>query len=584
VSFLFVDPSDNALVVQGAYEKKTAISNIGGCWDGINKVWRIVFTISNLEALLDAIPNITVAPDLEERVRKQVDKEEKLGRLRAMARQDVPVNIRIPGLKLPLYNYQRLGVMYAATNRTGLLLADEMGLGKTVQGISTALFLKAYAGATKILIVTPASLKFNWPLEIKLFTDEKYVVIDGTPEERIAQWMRNDVFFYVVNYELLLEDFFGGRTMKEKENETDAQRERREGIKAKAKRRQSMLSEVRRRVWDLIVVDEAQALKHHASKRTKNVKEMKARFRMALTGTPMDGRLEELHSLMQFVAPGLLLSKDRFFQKHVETDFWGKVTGYKRIGEVTQTIQPFFLRRLKRDVLKDLPDKVYENRVITLAPEELRVYKELAENGHEATEDASAMVAIIRCKQFCNWNTMVDEDCTFNSKMESFKEVLEEVVMQNGHKALVFSQYKEMLDIIVPELNKLGIKFMRIDGDTPPSRRADMQLQFNSDKSMDLMIGTEAMSAGLNFQSADYVINYDDNWSPAIMAQREDRCHRNGQRNVVTVVNFICRDTVEERIRGVIYSKNRVTAQTLGDETEDMVLKRLGPKDLAKLL
>jgi SNF2 family DNA or RNA helicase len=168
--------------------------------------------------------------------------------------------------------------------------------------------------------------------------------------------------------------------------------------------------------------------------------------------------------------------------------------------------------------------------------------------------------------------------------MDAFKEVVDEVVLQNGHKALIFSQYKEMLDVIVSELEKMGIKYLRIDGDTPTIQRASMQKQFNDDKAIDVMVGTEAMSTGLNFQSADYVINYDDNWSPSIMAQREDRAHRNGQRNVVTVVNFICQDTIEERIRGVIYAKNRMSSQVLGDETEEYILKRLGPKDLAKLL
>lgn len=587
MSFIGVD-SSNSLVVHGAYEHRGAIADIGGCWDASNKVWRVVFTSSNLESLLDIITDAEVSDDLKEKTQRQIEKEDRLTRLRELSKSDAPVCLRIPGLKLPLYNYQRLGVMYATTNRVGLLLADEMGLGKTLQAIGSALFLKAYAGAKNALIVTPASLKFNWPLEIEKFTDEKYVVIDGTPEERVAKWLQDDVFFYVVNFELVLEDLFGGKKFREKKGESEEDRKRRwerhEKIAAKAKQRKGILADVRKRVWDLLVVDECHALKSHGSTRTHNIKELNASFRMALTGTPMDGRLEELHSLMQFVAPGLLMSKTRFFQRHVETDFFGKVTGYKRIDEVSRKIQPFFLRRLKRDVLKDLPDKVYENRLVSMEPDELETYKAIAEKGHEATEDALAVVAIIRCKQFCNWPQMVDPSCTTTSKMDAFREVVDEVVLQNGHKALIFSQYKEMLNIICPELDKMGVKYMRIDGDTHPAERAAMQKRFNEDKAIDVMIGTEAMSTGLNFQSADYVINYDDNWSPAIMAQREDRCHRQGQRNVVTVVNFICRDTVEERIRGVIYAKNVISAQTLGDSTDEMVLRRLGPKDMAKLL
>jgi len=128
------------------------------------------------------------------------------------------------------------------------------------------------------------------------------------------------------------------------------------------------------------------------------------------------------------------------------------------------------------------------------------------------------------------------------------------------------------------------LRYLRIDGDTPKQARADFQKQFNEDQKLDIMIGTEAMSAGLNFTSADFVINYDDNWAPAIMDQRSDRAHRIGQKNVVTVVGFICKDTIEERIRAVLYGKSVITAETLGDDVDDMVLRRLGPKDIAKLL
>lgn len=941
MAFISVD-SDNSLVVHDVYEERDVVSDAGGRWDSVSKVWRVTFTLENLEHLLDKLDSPEVSPELELKVAEQQERERKLERLRSMSKSDVPVSLRVPSLRASLYNYQRLGVMYSVTNGTGVLLADEMGLGKaqpldakiltpggwkrmgdmrvgdvvvdeygrevkvtgvfpqgekdvfrvsfsdgsgtecceehlwrvntacrknrgdeplvlplreivrlgltksngknglrnnwyipmvgpmefsrsgdldvvppyvmgillgdgglsckrlgfssadqeildkalslmpsgwkfrktnsdygyelclpganqtnpvhalfrryglkgkmtyekhipesylfspskdrlellrglmdtdgtvgvtergnvaqfcttsehlrdgmvflcrslggvahvsskvpfyrdetgrkvicrkawivtvslpsgvrpfglkrkdgvypnerkkyaptramvsvvrvgrkpcqcisvdsesglyvtddfivthnTIQAMATAIFLKHVGRAKNALIVTPASLKFNWPLEIEKFTDEKYVVVDGTPEERIAQWLRMDVFFYVVNAELLLEDLFGGREFKESDDDTPAQKARKLAQKAKAETRQRVLSGVRGRTWDFVAVDEAQMLKHHSSRRTKNVKALNARFRMALTGTPMDGRLEELHSIMGFVAPGLLCSKTRFFQRYVETDLWGKVTGYKRLGEVSKKIQPFFLRRLKRDVLKDLPDKIYENRLVSLTPKESKIYSKLAENGHEATEDAEAIVAIIRCKQFCNLPRMVDEECEESSKMDSFKEVIEEVVVQSGHKVLVFTQYKEMLDVLAKELSEMGVKFLRIDGGTPKDRRAEMQREFNEDKTIDAMIGTEAMSTGLNFTAADYVLNYDDNWSPAIMAQREDRAHRIGQRNVVTVVNFICKSTVEERIRSVIYQKNRITSQVLGDETEEMVLQRLGPKDMIKLL
>ena len=583
MAFLSID-SDNSILVHDAYNDRNIVADIGGRWDAESGVWRVAFTIENLNLLLDKLKNPSVSFEMEAKLLEQQKREEQLERLRIMSKTDEPVNLRVPGLRAKLYNYQKLGVMYAMANGTGVLLADEMGLGKTIQSMATALMLKSQGKAKNALIVTPASLKFNWPLEIEKFTDEKYVIIDGTPDERIAQWLRNDVFFYVVNTELLLEDLFGGKTFKIKEKETAEQKAKRERMVMRASIRKRVLSGVRERMWDFMAVDEVHLAKHHASKRTRAIKDLRAKFRMALTGTPMDGRLEELHSIMGFVAPGLLSSKTRFYQRHVNTDIWGKVTGYKRISEVSSKIQPFFLRRLKKDVLKDLPDKIYENRFVVMTPEESKIYKQLADNGHEATEDAAAIVAIIRCKQFCNWPQQVDANCKFSSKMESFKEALDEAVIQSGHKALVFSQYKQTVDVLAKVLEDMGLKFLRIDGDTKTTERASMQKTFNEDKSIDIMLGTEAMSTGLNFTAADMVFNFDDNWSPAVMSQRCDRCHRIGQKNVVTVISFICKDTIEERIRSVINQKNKITSQVLGDELEEVVLQRLGPQAMAKLL
>ena len=952
MAFIFVD-ADNSLAVRDVYAHRKIVSDIGGTWDPISKLWRVAFTTYNLDYLLTNLENVTVSADMDEHIQKQIEKEERLSKLRAMSKQDIPIRFKIPGLKGNLYNYQRLGVMFSTTNGFGTLLADEMGLGKSLQAIASALYLKSKGLAKHALVITPASLKFNWPIEIEKFTSEKYVVVDGTPEERIAQWLRDDVFFTIVNYELVLEDLFGGREFKDNEEDDVATKVRKAKQSEKAKQRERILTPVRIRMWDFLAVDECflydtpimtdrgilsigyivenrldvsvlscdfsrnessykkvvrwieknltgnlievtheygqfvctanhkiwteeygeveagklskygathlwvvpegisgtekrkgdseillcpmckqmeivsaldgvedgsgkknagnsevvqgvpqsvccedckrtrenilfqkvqcylenkkrigmgckstkdarsicnglqgeqksevvrehesqeprpliqtegddwssqmegntsiipckgrktthnnstakttsgigrrvgngvcdsrqaengrsdrmssqflsnghcsshiedscrggwenssnkqmeghrcekkscfissrlvgvkilertdygkhrigsgnstriynlevqdnhnyvangvlvsncHALKKHSSKRTRNVKALRAKFRMALTGTPMDGRLEELHSVMGFVAPGLLGSKARFFQMHIETDFWGRVTGYKRLAEVSKRIEPYFIRRLKKEVLKDLPDKIYENRIVSLTTEEKKIYKSLAEGGHAATEDEQAIVACIRCKQFCNWPEMIDEDCKSSSKMDAFKEILEEVVIQNGHKALIFSQYKTMLNIIVDVLQKMGLKYLRIDGDTDKKERAKMQEQFNTDPTIDLMIGTEAMSQGLNFTGADYVINYDDNWSPSIMGQREDRCHRIGQKNVVTVINFICKDTIEERIRDVIYGKNKITAEVLGDSTDEVVLKRLNPKEICQLL
>jgi len=407
----------------------------------------------------------------------------------------------------------------------GLYVTDDFIVThNTLQAIATALYLKDRGLAKNALCVTPASLKYNWPIEIEKFTDERYVVIDGPPKDRISQWLRDDVFFYVVNYELILEDLFGGRNYEPRATDKPETIARKLKLKAAAEKRERILGPVRRRMWDFISIDEAHAIKHHGSKRARNVKRLRSHYRMALTGTPIDGRLEELHSIMDWVAPGLLGSKTRFYQRHVETDFWGKVTGYKRIDEVRERIQPFYIRRLKKQVLQDLPDKIYQNRVVVLSSEERKLYNALAKGGHEATEDVEAMVAIIRCKQFCDCPSLVDDTCKRSSKMDALRDILEEIVSLSGNKAILFSQYKMMLDILVPLLEDMGLQYLRIDGDTPKKDRAEMQAVFRDDDTIDMMVGTDAMSTGLNLEAASYVVNYDDFWSPSIMSQREDRC------------------------------------------------------------
>jgi intein/homing endonuclease len=455
----------------------------------------------------------------------------------------------------------------------------------TLQGLAISLVRKNKNGAKKCLIVTPASLKYNWPIEIEKFTDEKFVVIDGSPEERIAQWMRDDVYYYVVNFELILEDLFGGREYKEDPDDDEEKTARKKELKAKAQFRKKILSSVKERDWDMILVDESHALKSHASKRSKCIKQLKSKFRVALTGTPMDGRLEELHSVMEFVYPGLLESRTRFLQKHAITDFWGKVTGYKDIDDVKKRIAHCFIRRLKADVLKDLPNKIYQNRIVVLSKEEEKIYKALASSGHVATQDTEAMVTVIRCKQFCDYPGLIGENCKVNSKLEAFKEILDEVIIQNGHKVLVFSQYKQMIDVLVKVMEEMNLKYLRIDGDTPKQLRAGMQKQFNEDKSIDSMIGTEAMSTGLNFTSADYVINYDDNWAPAIMAQREDRCVIEGQyvntdRGMVKIEDVKTGDMVlthRGRYRKVLDVWNKLhRSNTTGGLTTEIKYRRYG--------
>ena len=580
---------NNYLCVRCSFEEKDKVKFTGGMFDRASKTWLMPCTDFNVKYLINNLNDVQFGENFDEKFNKQLAREERLNKIAKMAQVDAPVKFKVPGIKITdkfdLYNYQKLGVLYALTTTNGVLLADMCGLGKTLQAIAVACYKKYKEGITNCLIVTPASLKWNWPLEIERFTDEKYVVIDGSPEERLRQW-RRDVFFYVVNYETLIEDWFGGKNLKIKSGEENTPKgKKKKQQMERAAMRAEKLAGLRERVWDIMVVDEIHALKSHESRRSECCKSIQAYFKMGLTGTPIDGKLEELHSIYEFILPGLFECKTAFLQHHANFDFMGKITSYKEIGRCRDRIKPFFLRRRKEEVLKDLPPKIYQNRFVLLSDKEREVYDQLADHEHEITESAQAMEKVLRCKQFCDHPELIGLDMKQHSKMDMFEEILDELVVQNNARVIVFSQYAKMCHLLIENVIKpMKLKYLYIWGETDKKLRADYQAMFNTDKSIDLIIGTDAMSTGLNLYGSSYVINYDDFWSPSIMEQREDRSHRIGQKSTVNVINFIVKDTIEERVREVLYSKSKVSADVLGDTTEETVLKRLGPTDIAKLL
>lgn len=460
----------------------------------------------------------------------------------------------------------------------------------TMQAIASALILKQKGLVKNCLVITPASLKFNWPLEIEKFTNETCLVINGKkPEDRIAQWLDDSCFFKIANYELVVEDLGAGREYKEKKGEDPEQTKKRVARKVKQFIKQKKLAQVKEKVWDLIILDEIHACKHGTSKRHKAVKAMKAKMKIGLSGTPMDGRLEELFTLMGIIAPGILGSRTSFFTRYVTTDFFGAVKGYKNIQEVQDKIAPFFIRRMKKDVLKDLPEKLYENKVIALTDEELKIYNAIKKGKHPSVIDkdgqvAEPMVRAIRCMQFVNFPQMVDSSCKASTKLDVFRDVVEELVQMNGQKIIIFTQFKQILNLVDQILKEMKLKFLRIDGDTDKVLRADYQKLFNEDPTIDCIIGTDAMSTGLNLIGGDTVLNLTQSWQPAIMSQREDRSYRIGRKENVTVLNFLCKDTIEEKIRRVLYSKDKITSETLGDGTDEAVLRKLGPQEIEDLL
>ena len=562
--------------------------DIGAQYDPIQEYWFFVYTTRNFNYLQEHLSDkVVVDSGVFDKINDRERKEFRLEEIRHMSESDTSVKLMVPGLKVDsdnnLYNYQKLGVMFAIENNYGMLLSDDMGLGKTLQAIATAMMIRHRNGIEKVLIVTPASLKYNWVPEIEKWTDESFVVIDGPAQKRMAQW-RQDVFFTIVNYELLLQDLFGGKTFRTPRNETDDQKRKRLIAIEKSQMRAKVLGNIRRRKWGFVCMDEAHHARNRKSKKFNNLSRLRANYKMALTGTPIDGSLEQIHSLMGIVAPGLLQSQDKFLKRHAIMDANGRILKYTKVQEVRDRIAPFFLRRMKTDVWKDRPEKSYVNRQIVLTDREMKVYKDLANSVHEMTEDAELLELIVRCKQFCDVPDLVDDTIGRGSKMIDFCEVMEDVV-SSGNGCLVFSQYAKVIEIIKRELNDIGIETYQIIGDTPKEERVRITEKLGMKNEPQVVLGTSAMTEGLNFQQgASYVVLYDEWWGNCRNEQAIDRCYRIGQKKDVTVIRFFCRGTIEDRIREVLVAKKKVTVDALGDKVDNVDITKISPTELAKLL
>lgn len=442
----------------------------------------------------------------------------------------------------------------------------------TVQSIGIAMHHKIRRGAQKCLIVCPASLKYNWLNEINKFTNEPALVIEGDVSERELLWFDEAVFFKIVNYEIFARDLFYSKKVVDMVDGKEIYNE------DKRIPRANILLD---NWFDICLVDEIHYVKSHRALRTRALKKLKVEVKIGMTGTPLDGRLEELHSIYEFLKPGLFLSKTNFLKRHAKKNYFGAIEKYVKVDEVKEKISPYMIRRLKKQVCEDLPDKIFQDIYVEFPAATKDVYDDLVAGALEITEETEKIVKVIRARQFCDFPDIINLKVK-SAKFEKLKELLEEIV-SNENKVIIFSQYEQATRRIVEKVSKI-YNVLYLHGGIDARERVNMCKQFNEDDSINAIIMTDAGSVGLNLQSASYVIHFDDNYSPSIMEQRTDRAHRIGQKNVVNVIRFICKDTIEERVRKILKDKDSVTKEVLDDDCAEMSLGRLSIKDLLELL
>lgn len=453
-----------------------------------------------------------------------------------------------------LRNYQKAGFLWLKTlmqNGFGGILADDMGLGKTLQVIALLLSVyeekkkkSAFQDTKQILafIVAPASLVYNWKKEMEHFAPELSVVmITGSAQERkerIKEAASEQIL--ITSYDLLKRD----------------------------------LAEYQKKEFQIQVIDEAQYIKNASAQASKAVKNISAGFKVALTGTPIENRLSELWSIFDYLLPGFLYTYTRF-REELETPIVGN-ENEEAMKRLRQMIQPFVLRRLKKDVLTDLPDKLEKVVYASLEGEQKRLYaahvgrlKLFLENQSEAelkTAKIYVLSELTKLRQLCCNPALLYEDYRADSaKLELCMETIR-MAAEGGHKVLVFSQFTSNFELLEKRLEAEQLAWYRLTGATKKEERISLVEQFNKNKVPVFLISLKAGGTGLNLTAADIVIHYDPWWNLAVQNQATDRAHRIGQKNIVTVYKLIMKDTIEEKIIALQEKKSDLAEQVLGGE------------------
>lgn len=455
-----------------------------------------------------------------------------------------------------LREYQTEGVTWLKQlSELGLggILADDMGLGKTLQVIA---FVMSEKKAEPSLIIAPSSLLYNWLNEINKFAPgARALIIDGTKKER------EDKLADISGYDLVITSY------------------------PLLRRDISMYAEL---TFAYIFIDEAQYIKNSDTMNFKTVKKLKAGSRFALTGTPIENRLTDLWSVFDFVMSGYLDSRKKFsesFEKPIMKN--DDVDAMRRLRYKTA---PFILRRMKKEVLSELPEKI-ENTIYTdFEPEQKKLYqaymlaakREITQMKSVSENSMRILALIMRLRQICCHPGQLDEKYTGGSGKLNLLRALTVSAVGSGHRILIFSQFTKMLGIIRNMLEEESISCFYLDGKTSPSERAELAERFNSGESEVFLVSLRAGGTGLNLTGADMVIHYDPWWNPAVTEQATDRAYRIGQKKAVQVIRLAVRDSIEEKILKLQEKKQQLANELI--TTGGTLLSGLTKSEILDLL
>ncbi|MCD4746882.1 MAG: DEAD/DEAH box helicase family protein, partial [Bacteroidales bacterium] len=482
---------------------------------------------------------IFIRPEVLKKIETAFNKE-----MLSEIKNDTEIDFSV--MKAKLFQYQKEGIEFAAF-REGAIIADEMGLGKTLEAIGTALIKKEIYGFKKTLIICPASIKEQWKREIEHFSDEKATIVEGLPYNREEIYKTSADYFLIVNYETVLRDSLA----------------------------------INKYSPDFIILDEAQRIKNYSTLTSNSIKSLNKKHSLVITGTPIENRLIDLYSIVNFIDPKFLSPLWEFSYQHCYFDQnqKNKITGYYNLLNLKNRLNSILIRREKKDVLKQLPNVSQIDIPVEMHIKQREYHasyasgiaKILSKKFITPFDMQRLMLLLSKMRMVCDSTYLVDLETNFSPKLLELTHILIEKldIKNNNRKIIIFSEWKRMNKIIGKMLRDNDIGFVELHGSIPVKNRGKLIREFEQNENCKVFVSTEAGGTGLNLQVADTVINFELPWNPAKKNQRIGRIDRIGQKSEnLTVINFITKDSIEMKIASGLMLKQNLFESVLSPKNK----------------
>ncbi|MCK5155499.1 MAG: DEAD/DEAH box helicase family protein [Spirochaetales bacterium] len=449
-------------------------------------------------------------------------------------------------LNAELYPYQKEGVRFAVFKKDAII-ADEMGLGKTLQAITVAEIKKHIFGFSKVLVITPASVKDQWKREIEKFSNETSIVVSGGKKNRQQIYKEDTSFFKITNYEAVLRD---------------------------------ILAIVR---WspDFIILDEAQRIKNFETKTHQSLLSIPRSHSLVITGTPLENKLVDVYGIVQFSDHTLLTPLWAFAANHfnMSKSSNNKVLGYRNLEVVHNKLKNLIIRRRKEEVFDSLPDEIVNTYYLDLTIEQEEIHQGylasmfaiISKKVLTPMDIKRLQKILLSMRMVCDSTYLIDKKTNISPKLAELANILRELVIENGRKVVLFSEWTTMTYLIGKVLSDMGIDFVEFTGRIPTKKRQKLIDEFDSNPDCKVFLATDAGGIGLNLQSADCVINFELPWNPARLNQRIGRVNRIGQKSSkINVVNLVTKNSIEEKVFAAINLKQELFDAVLSGGVDEI--------------